>query len=78
MKRLFMLVLITGLVAGGNNCNRSKEKTSDNLGIEESESAFDPMEQELFEEEKQYEKPNDLLQKWGEAEGDIPEEDLGD
>ena len=78
MKRLFMLVLITGLVVGGYNCNRSTEKTSDNLGIEESESALDPMEEELFEEEKQYEKPNDLLQKWGEAEDDIPEEALGD
>ena len=78
MKRFFMLVLITGLVVGGYSCNSSTEKTSDTLGIEESESSLDPMEQELFEEDKQYEQQNDLQQNWGEAEDAIPEEDLGD
>jgi hypothetical protein len=78
MKRFFMLVLITGLVVGGYSCNSSTEKTSDTLGIEESESPLDPMEQELFEEDKQYEQQNDLQQNWGEAEDAIPEEDLGD
>lgn len=73
-----MLVLITGLVVGGYSCNSSTEKTSDTLGIEESESPLDPMEQELFEEDKQYEQQNDLQQNWGEAEDAIPEEDLGD
>lgn len=50
MKRRFILVLITGLVLGGYSCNRSTEKTSESLSIEESASALDPMEREIFEE----------------------------
>ena len=50
MKRLFILMLITGLVLGGYNCNRSTEKASESLGIEEFDSEPDPMEREIFEE----------------------------
>ena len=55
MKRLIILALITGVVLGGYNCNRSTEKTSESLGIEESELAPDPMEQEIIKEGKEIE-----------------------
>ena len=47
MKKIFMLALIVGLIIGGYNCNRSTDKTNEGLGIEESESALDPMEKEI-------------------------------
>jgi hypothetical protein len=77
MKRLFIPALIAGLILGGYNCNRSTEKTGESLSIEESGSELDPMEKELFEEEKQFETQNDLLRQWEQPEDDIPEEELG-
>ena len=58
MKKLCIVVLLAGLVLGGYNCNRSPEKTSEGLGIEDSESALDPMEKEIFEEGEETENLN--------------------
>jgi len=55
MKRFIMLALITGVVLGGYNCNRSTEKTGESLGIEESESPPDAMEQEIIKEGEEIE-----------------------
>ena len=78
MKRFFALLLISGLVLGGYNCNPSAEKMGEELSIEEPEPEYDLMEKEIIKEADQYEKQPDLLQKWEESEEDIPEENLGD
>ena len=74
----FILLLISGLVLGGFNCNPSAEKMSGELSIEEQEPAYDLMEKEIIKEADQYEKQTGLLQIWEESEEDTPEENSGD
>jgi hypothetical protein len=78
MKRLFIILLLSGLTLAGYNCNPSSQKMSDELVIEEQELEYDVMEKEIIKEANQYEKQSDLLQKWEESENDILEEDLAD
>ena len=80
MEKLFVVILITGLVLGGYTCNPSTEKMNQELSIEELEPEYDLMEREIIEESNQYEKQADLLQKWEweEPEDDSLEESLGD
>ena len=75
MIRFCTLVLISGLILGGFNCNPSAEKMSEELSIEEQEPEYDLMEREIIKEANQYEKQGDLLQ---ESEEDILEENVGD
>lgn len=75
MIRFCTLLLISGLVLGGFNCNPSAEKMSEELSIEEQEPEYDLMEREIIKEANQYEKQGDLLQ---ESEEDILEENVGD
>jgi hypothetical protein len=76
MGKLFMIILIVGLILGGYTCNPSTEKRNEELSIEELEPEYDSMEKEIIEESNQYEKQTDLLQKWEEPEDEIFEEDL--
>ncbi len=78
MIRFCTLLLISGLILGGFNCNPSAEKMNEELSIEEQEPEYDLMEKEIIEEADQYEKQTDLLPKGEETEEDIPEEDLDD
>jgi endonuclease V-like protein UPF0215 family len=75
MIRFCTLLLISGLILGGFNCNPSAEKMSEELSIEEQEPEYDLMEREIIKEANQYEKQGDLLQ---ESEEDILEENVGD
>jgi hypothetical protein len=77
MKKIFTLLLLSGLVLGGYNCNQSSGKKSEELAIEEQEPEYDVMEKEIIEEANQYGTQTDSLNKWEESEDDIFEEDLG-
>ena len=76
MERLFIIVLIAGLLIGGYNCSRSTEKTSEEMTIEEVEPEYDPMEKEIMEEGDWIEKQKNALKEGREAEDDIREENI--
>ena len=78
MERLFIIVLIVGLVLGGYNCNRADDKTVEELTIEGRELDYDSMERELIEEEKWIEKQKKELNGGRESEEDDLAEDLSD
>ncbi len=77
MERLFIIVLIVGLVLGGYNCNRADDKTVKELTIEGRELDYDSMEREIIEEEKWIEKQKKELKEGSETVEDNFEEDLG-
>ena len=78
MERLFIIVLIVGLLLGGYNCNRSAEITSEELTTQELDLEYDSMEKEILREEEWIEKQANSLKAGRETEENSFEEDLGD
>lgn len=50
MKKIWMVVLILGLILGGSSCGRSTEKSKSEHAIEKYEEELNLMEKEMIEE----------------------------
>ena len=71
MIRVWIVVLILGLILGGSGCGRSTEKTKEEHAIGEYEKELNLMEKEVIEEE-----PEDFGKEMGDS--DDSEDDWGD
>jgi len=75
MNKLCIVILILGLIVGGNSCSRSAEKSEEELNVMEREMIE---EERVFEEEKKLEEETKAMYEKLGKETEVTDEEWGD